>query len=121
MIISFNVAIRPTIKDLHASLILPDYLHVSNKMFCYSSQLAESVLVQRPTDAIVLANHSTFFNCSKSVDKSRNNSEELTWYQRPLGGVPAGVYEDGRIRDKYQGRFSIDKDVASGIFNLLVQ
>lgn len=86
-----------------------------------SSQLAESGLIQRPKDAIVIVHQSTFFNCSKSIDKSSNNSEELTWFHQPLGGVSAGVYEDGRIRDKYKDRFDIDKSLTSDIFNLLVR
>lgn len=93
---------------------------LAKKICFFSSQLAGSALVQIPKDAIVIANHSTVFNCSKSIDKSRNNSEELTWYHQPLGEVPTDVYEDGRIRDKYKGRFNIDKGSTPGIFNLLV-
>lgn len=119
MITYLSLRAVTTINERHVSSTLLDGL--TNKIYCFSSQLGESVLVQRPTDAIVLANHSTFFNCSKSVDKSRNNSEELTWYHQPLGGVPTGVYEDERIRDKYKDRFRIDKNFSSGIFNLFVQ
>jgi hypothetical protein len=108
--------------ELFGNVSVSRYLLVT-ALICVHYDSAESVLNQRPKDAIVIANHSTFFNCSKSSDNSNVDSQELTWYHQPLGGVPAGVYEDGRIRDKYKDRFKIDKDLTSGVslFNLLVE
>src|SRR6218665_931714 len=79
-------------------------------------QSAESALIEKPRNATVLVHHSTFFNCSKSNHKPN----EPTWYHYPLLGIRQEVYDYKKIIDKYADRFSIDKNITSGTFNLLV-
>ena len=73
--------------------------------------------MERPKHVTVIVNRSTFFNCSKS----NNNQNEPIWYHHTLMGVRQDVYDNQRIRDRYKDRFSIDKNLNSGTFNLLVQ
>lgn len=89
-------------------------------LLCVHNESAEGVLVQTPANTTVIANHSTVLYCSKS----NNKSTEPTWYHYPSdrnGKVRQDVFDDKEIRDKYIGRFDIDKNVSSGTFNLLVQ
>ena len=76
-----------------------------------------SDLILKPKDADAVVGQTTFFNCSTTLA-----SAEIHWFHYAIGDTKdrSFVYGYDQFYSSYIGRFQMEKNAATGSYNLII-